>query len=505
MSRSAVPALGVALALVAVVAFGGCAAATKSEPAPHPSLSAAGEPDESPDKPDKPNLPDTPDNSAGESGQVEVRAGGGGMPSLNTDSDSAGAGNAVETCAAQATEAKVVPLDMYLMVDSSSSMLSELSTNSTKWSAVRSALRTFLRKKTSAGLGVGLQYFPIIRANVPDSCQKDADCGDGTTCTVPGICWADGQFTDIGLCLSNDDCIFGPCIQGGNCVNDTDYACPKQGASCDPPGPTVLGLCGPSTVAGFCASTSVCDASAYATPAEPIATLPDATDALLASLDEHAPDATKGLTPTGPALRGALQQASKWSKAHPSHRTVVVLATDGLPTDCSPTNIDEIGDLAADALSTTGVKTVVIGMLTQSDISNGAQKQLDTIANAGGTDKAIVVDTSQDVANQFVTALDAIRTDPLVCQYTIPVPASGKNLDYSKVNVNFKHGKESTPMFYVGTVDDCDPDTGGWYYDTDPKQTAPTTIYACPSSCTAFQAASNASVEIALGCETIVK
>ena len=102
-------------------------------------------------------------------------------------------------------------------------------------------------------------------------------------------------------------------------------------------------------------------------------------------------------------------------------------------------------------------------------------------------------------------ALDSIRTDPLACEFKVPESGSGKPLDYARVNVNFKEGKRSTPLYYVDRLEDCDPDTGGWYYDTDPMKADPKTIYACPANCTAFQASTKTSVEIALGCETIVK
>jgi hypothetical protein len=46
---------------------------------------------------------------------------------------------------------------------------------------------------------------------------------------------------------------------------------------------------------------------------------------------------------------------------------------------------------------------------------------------------------------------------------------------------------------------------GGWYYDTDPDVEDPSRIVVCPTTCATFGAASNASVEIAVGCATLVK
>jgi hypothetical protein len=493
MSRRALSTLGVVLGLAAAVGFAGCAAASKTDASrPSAAAGAAGDPDA---------VAEGGDNSPGAAGSGAASSGTSGLdPGAQAGADDG------MTCAAELTVAEVVPLDMYLTVDSSASMLSQLSANSTKWSAVKSALRIFLRDKQSSGIGVGLQYFPILKQNIPDVCHTDVDCGDSAPCVVPGICWDDGAFTGtVSTCFSDNDCLFGPCIPESGCMNNNDYVCPTPGVSCGKdPNNVDLGLCVKLMPDGFCASTSVCDVTAYSTTAQAVETLPGAADTLIASLDAHVPDPRSG-TPTGPALRGALQQASDWAQSHPDHRVVVVLATDGLPTECAPTNIDEIGDIAFDAVAKTGVKTVVIGMLTAADVSNGAKKQLDTVAHAGGTDKAVVVDTSLDVANQFLDALDAIRTDPLVCQYKVPESVAGKGLDYLHVNVNVKHGKDSEPLFYVRTAADCDPDTGGWYYDSDPLAADPKTIYACPASCETLQATKGASVEIAVGCATVVK
>ncbi len=503
MSRSGPLSAFVALALVPCLAFIGCAAASKTDPVQHGVVGEAGEPDEISDSP---NEPEPSDDAAGQPGDVESHGdgrggGGGGMPSLvvGSDAGSANSGDVVDRCAAEVTEAEVVPLDMYVMVDTSLSMGNAIATNSTKWSQVKSALRTFLRDKGSAGLGVGLQYFPLPKPDVPAICHDDAGCGDAAPC-VTKLCF--GAYAEYGKidCLTEDDCAgYGPCIEPGKCEGDPTYICKTAGASCG----VGLGVCDKVVIDGYCTETSICDAMAYATPAQPIATLPDAASTLIASLDAQMP---AGNTPTGPALTGALQQAKAWAKAHPDHRVVAVLATDGTPTNCSPTNIDEVGDIAADALADDpSLKTFVIGVLSQDDVLLGAQSELDTVARGGGTTQALIVDTSQDVASQFSAALDSIRTDPLACEFKVPASASGKALDYSRVNVNFKQGKASTPLFYVGKLEDCDPDTGGWYYDVDPSKQDPKLIFACPSNCATFQSSTGASVEIALGCETIVK
>ena len=74
-------------------------------------------------------------------------------------------------CASETHEAQQVPLDLVLLVDTSGSMY-ELAGAQTKWLLAQNALRMFLRDPRSAGLGIGLQFFPLG--------------GDDRTCTGAG-------------------------------------------------------------------------------------------------------------------------------------------------------------------------------------------------------------------------------------------------------------------------------------------------------------------------------
>lgn len=68
-----------------------------------------------------------------------------------------GSGNSGSTgaCAATVNKAEQVPLGMYLMIDKSGSM------QGANWTAVTNALKTFVDQPSAAGIGVGLQYFPL--------------------------------------------------------------------------------------------------------------------------------------------------------------------------------------------------------------------------------------------------------------------------------------------------------------------------------------------------------
>ncbi|HEY0712706.1 MAG TPA: hypothetical protein VGF45_08535, partial [Polyangia bacterium] len=74
-------------------------------------------------------------------------------------------------CAEQAHKAEAVPLDLLLLVDTSSSMDTRVGM-ATKWELAQGALTSFVRDQRSAGLGMGLQYFPN-----PKTCQAATDCG----------------------------------------------------------------------------------------------------------------------------------------------------------------------------------------------------------------------------------------------------------------------------------------------------------------------------------------
>ena len=448
-------------------------------------------------------------------GASAANAGTAGGLSLVNGSNGGGADNGgangvglPDACAADITTAKPVPLDMYIMLDVSSSMLEQTSLQISKWNAVKAALEAFLEDDASAGLGVGLQYFPLQKPNAPTSCNQNSDCGDSAPCFLKAC----DKRAQIVACDQASDCInpssgmnFGPCSVLGQCTNNTDYVC-RQGRPCgtDPDTGADLGDCVPHTAPSFCLNTESCDISLYEAPSSPIAVLPGATAGLVASIDKQTPS---GATPTAPALSGAIQQASAWAKAHPDHRVVTVLATDGLPTQCAPTAIDLVANIAKIGVtSAPSISTFVIGVFGPADAAVNAPNNLNQIAKAGGSKQAFIVDTTQDVTKQFRSALDTIRGGRLACQFQIPQPSSNETLDYGRVNVQFTSSTQRSVVYFVKSAADCDPSTGGWFYDVDPEVGSPTQIVACPTSCTQLQAATRgASVGIALGCTTIVK
>jgi len=238
---------------------------------------------------------------------------------------------------------------------------------------------------------------------------------------------------------------------------------------------------------------STCSAATYAKPEVAIAPLPGNTPALQKSLNAHKPS---GGTPTYPALTGAIQQAQSYALAHPGHVVIAVLATDGDPSACAPTDIPTISKVAAAGLAGGGGKpkvlTFVIGV-------GKSLAKLNAIAAAGGTGSAFLVDTNANVVKQFEDALKKIQGAALGCTYVIPSPKPGQSIDYAKVNVQITTGgKPPTGLGYADSPAACDPALGGWFYD-DPA--SPKQIKLCPASCNAVQGDGKAQVDILLGCQ----
>ncbi|HET7540123.1 MAG TPA: hypothetical protein VFK05_09630 [Polyangiaceae bacterium] len=448
--------------------------------------------------------------SAGTGTSNGTAAGTGGSDGLVVGQGDGGSGNGSgnnPACAAKVATAQAVPLDMVIMLDTSSSMLDPTATQVSKWDAVKLALESFLNDKASAGIGVGLQYFPQLKPNTPATCTNDAQCGQGAPCFLK-LCFdsiPDGLYpcSSVADCPQATQSGLRRCLPIAQCSNAPEYFCPMTGSECttNTPGEN-LGTCVGLTES-FCLNATICDVAKYAAPATPIAVLPGAAAGLVASIDAKAP---LGDTPTGPALSGAIQQASAWATAHKDHRVVAVLATDGVPTQCTPDTIPEIAALArAGVQGNPSISTFAIGVFSQNDIDQGAQSALDTIARQGGTNKAFIVDTQKDVTAQFQAALDSIRGARLACQYQVPEPTNGGSLNYGKVNVTLTNGGQKTFIYYVKDAAACDA-SGGWYYDVEPSSGTPTKIIACPATCTQFESASNgATVGIELDCDTIIK
>lgn len=448
--------------------------------------------------------------AAGTSGDASAQGGGpsgagghpDGGPDTSRDHRGADAGDTGPipdgaSCAEVVRNGELVPLDMYILLDRSSSMLDTTAAGGTKWQAISSAVESFASAATSNGVGIGLQYFPLLKPGVPAICKTHADCGANGPCFVTSC---DNTSTVV-PCTADAECgSGGHCIPFGVCQFQASGGSPLF---CAPIGSTCTGGLGDciDLPDPWCINGTECTAGAYSTPAVPIALLPANGPKIMASIDATTPG---GRTPTAPALEGALREASSWAKANPGHRVVAVLATDGVPNECTPIESGAVAALATQGLaSTPSIPTFVIGVVEPTDTAGLAS--LDAIAGAGGTQKTIVVDTSGDVPKQFQAALDSIRGSAQAsCDYQVPPNTGGAVLDLNTVTleVTSSDGKQKQLAHVADGAACATAADSAWYYDAPPTSGAtPTRVSLCPSACSAIVADGGAVVHFRIACK----
>lgn len=445
-------------------------------------------------------------SACGSSSESEFGSSGGSSGFGGSSSGSLGeagsSGNIDElaACATETLKGEALPLDIHIMLDASGSMMGPVQGNQTKWTAVKDALKGFISDPNSAGVGVGLQIFPIVHAGAPAQCTSNGDC--------PGA---------FGSCILKacDHAAFGallPCDSSSECPNNVGclpiYEFKQQGQDRNCLlGATTAGLgCpgGANPIGVSQCSKKECFLEDYDDARVPIGMLPGAAGTLTSNIDAIPNPLNTALTPTSMAVQGGLAYAKAYKAANAGHAVVLVLATDGLPTRCSPYDSAAVAALAAAGLP--DVKTFVVGVFASTEQAV-AKPNLDAIAKGGGTNTALIVSTSGNVTAEFQKAMDQIRGAALPCDYKVPAPQTGTP-DYGRVNVKFTKGDGTASVFpqAKGGAGSCDAG-GGWYYDVDPATGAtPTKITLCPASCDAVKAAGSGSkVDVLLGCTTIVK
>ncbi len=364
-----------------------------------------------------------------------------------TDANNNNNGNGdAPVCASESVKAEQTQLDIFIMLDQSSSMTDTVAGGGDKWDAVTGAINAFVQQTGLMHVSVGIQYFglPAGSANscTTTFCNLDSDCG-AAAC---GPCFGGGSGTPTGLCI-------GGVSAGGDSCTASDYA----GASVE------------------------------------IAPLPGVASAITSSLAAHSPTTS---TPTSAALQGAINHATAWATAHAGETVVVVFATDGDPTECDTTLSDIDAIAMAGATGTPKVLTFVIGVGPSLSALNG-------IAAAGGTTSAFLVDTGGNVNAQFLAAMNAVQHTALGCTYSIPAPTMGEQLDYGAVNVNYTPGSGGGPETIPNVPNSgaCPASGDAWYYD---NPSAPTQIVLCSATCGKVSVDTSGEVDVALGCQTVI-
>jgi hypothetical protein len=240
-----------------------------------------------------------------------------------------------------------------------------------------------------------------------------------------------------------------------------------------------------------------CLTSDYATPAVEIGRLPENAQAIIDSVRGQQ---LGSMTPSYPALEGALTHARDYAASNPSRPVAVLYATDGFPTMCDPGGIPDLVDLARSYASPTDgqvrVPTFVLGVGIGPDLA----PNLDYIAEAGGTYRAHLV-TDAAAAQELTDQVLRLASSPIMCRLDMPAPPPGEQLDPTEVNVRFTpRGGSAEVVGQVPSGGSCETQGGGWYYAYgDGPDALPTGIEICESTCSFF---GGGLVEILVGCQT---
>jgi hypothetical protein len=242
---------------------------------------------------------------------------------------------------------------------------------------------------------------------------------------------------------------------------------------------------------GFFHNDAECNPATYAAPVVPITAMPQGGTLVVQAAAARSPSQN---TPTVPALQGAIQYATTYTKNTPGHRANVVFITDGYPYDGCGSTVQGAADAAQAGFNATpSITTYVIGM--------GNTAALDQIALAGSGGTQHYFPAQGDVSGALIAALQKITTVSISCDYSIPT--GGAMLDYAQVNVQTILGDTGTPtmVLNVGDASKCGV-LGGWYYDVNPNppMTVPTKITLCPQSCDPLKAVNGSSLNVIIGC-----
>jgi hypothetical protein len=254
-----------------------------------------------------------------------------------------------------------------------------------------------------------------------------------------------------------------------------------------------------------------CSADKYAIPAVEIAPLAANQAALLAAIDQASP---RSLTPTRPAVEGALAYARQVAE-RPENAgipTLVVLASDGIPSECGPLGpdgqmvvsfreiIDTMEAYSAPGLDAAGnpvrppILTYIVGTY---ELRNNAQ----ALATAGGGQAFLVGGglglASSDLEAQFLDALLTIVVKPLDCEIDVPqtAPDTGEAVDFEKVRVRFTGASSGVTTEFPRTTgaSTCGIDQA-WFYEA---ASPPQKIFFCRNACDSLGAGD---LKLELGC-----
>lgn len=252
-----------------------------------------------------------------------------------------------------------------------------------------------------------------------------------------------------------------------------------------------------------------CGVEKYVTPTVPIGPLAQNRAALLDAIATTQPGS---LTPTAPAVEGALQYALQVAQAPENEGipTVLILATDGMPSECGPVgpdgmrtqglsnvleSLERYSTPLLDASGNVSQPPILTYLIGTRELENNAQ----VLAAAGGG-QAFLVDAAAPGTNleaRFLDALLSIVVKPLDCEIDVPQTASdtGEVVDFEKVRVQFTGAASGTTTEFprVMSPGACG-NNSAWFYD---DNLAPQKILFCRSACDGLGAGD---LKLELGC-----
>lgn len=264
--------------------------------------------------------------------------------------------------------------------------------------------------------------------------------------------------------------------------------------------PSSAGLTASLTFFPSDSERALCNASEYTTPDVAMTMLPSPlfSDAITKVTPATKSDWRAG-TPTLAVMKGSASFVDTYRKTHEG-RYAVVLVTDGYPQSCGAA--DDVNLVATEAKKALAndQQTFVIGVANPK--LTGAPdtvSSLHLIAAAGGTDKAVLIDTGDPAktAAAFGQAIDQIRQAAISCSLAIPATQTGADFDKTAVLVHYESAGKTTDLTYDKTC--AKPNS--WHYD---NADAPTEIELCKSTCDTVRADSKAKLSVDFACETVL-
>lgn len=244
-----------------------------------------------------------------------------------------------------------------------------------------------------------------------------------------------------------------------------------------------------------------CDAASYVVPDVPQTLLPsDVFTNAIEALNRTPANASWNndtATPTLAVFTGTVASLNAIVDPSENATRAVVLVTDGVPQNCTQDANDVA--LVAEAVRASGMRTFVVGVENPPGLDGGGNlDNLNLIAEAGGTERAFIVQTGDPAQTEaeFKAVIDEIRGVSVSCTIEIPLPPSGTELIPEKVNVKYSGSSGELAVDLSYDPGCTSPDS--WRYD-DPS--APATIVLCGDTCGTVQRDVTASLNIEFGCE----